>query len=215
MSTARGALIVLEGCDRAGKSTQAKLLVNALKRRNIPVEQRAFPDRTTVTGEIISNYLNKKLNFSLETAHMLFSANRWECKDEILKSLYSGTTVVIDRYAGSGAAYTAATTGRCLNWCKAPDRGLPSPDIVIFLNISSETQCLRSNWGGERYENNEIQSRVASSYKKIMDQTWYIIDADDDISMIHSQILQKALDIIDQVKDLPVGKLYESIESEN
>lgn len=54
-------------------------------------------DRTTATGEIINNYLNRKLNFSLETAHMLFSANRWECKDEILKSLYSGNTIVIDR----------------------------------------------------------------------------------------------------------------------
>lgn len=43
MSTVRGALVVLEGCDRAGKSTQAKLLVHALKQRDIPVEQRAFP----------------------------------------------------------------------------------------------------------------------------------------------------------------------------
>ena len=215
MSTARGALIVFEGCDRAGKSTQLKLLVDALKQRNIPVEQRAFPDRTTVIGEIINNYLTKKLNFSLETAHMLFSANRWECKDEILKSLHSGTTVVIDRYAGSGAAYTAAMTGRCLNWCKAPDSGLPSPDIVIFLNVSNETQCSRSNWGEERYENNEIQSHVASNYKKIMDKTWCMINADDDKSRIHSQILKKILGIIDQVKDLPVGKLYESVESEN
>ncbi|XP_003490864.1 thymidylate kinase [Bombus impatiens] len=215
MSTVRGALVVLEGCDRAGKSTQAKLLVHALKQRDIPVEQRAFPDRTTATGEIINNYLSKKLNFSLETAHMLFSANRWECKDEILRSLYSGTTVVIDRYAGSGAAYTAATTGRCLDWCKAPDKGLPSPDVVIFLNVSKETQCSRSNWGDERYENNEIQSHVASNYRKIMDQTWYIINADDDKSKIHSQILQKILDVIDQVKDLPVSKLYESIGSEN
>lgn len=48
-----------------------------------------------------------------------------------------------------------------------------------------------------------------------MDQTWYIINADDDKSKIHSQILQKILYIIDQVKDLPVGRLYESIESEN
>lgn len=119
------------------------------------------------------------------------------------------------RYAGSGAVYTAATTGRCLNWCKAPDKGLPSPDVVIFFDVSNETQCSRSNWGDERYENNEIQSHVASNYKKIMDQTWCIINADDDKSIIHSQILKKILDVIDQVKDLPVGKLYESIESEN
>lgn len=48
-----------------------------------------------------------------------------------------------------------------------------------------------------------------------MDQTWCIINADDDTSTIHLQILQKILDIIDRVKDLPIGKLYESIESEN
>lgn len=48
-----------------------------------------------------------------------------------------------------------------------------------------------------------------------MDQTWYIINADDDKSRIHSQILQKILNVIDQVKDLPVGKLYESIGSED
>lgn len=106
-------------------------------------------------------------------------------------------------------------TNRCLNWCKAPDRGLPSPDVVIFLNVSNETQCSRSNWGSERYENNEIQSHVASNYKKIMDQTWYIINANDNKSSIHSQILQKVLDIIDKVKNLPIGRLYESIESGN
>lgn len=45
MSVGRGALIVLEGCDRAGKSTQAKMLVNALNTHNISVESRCFPGK--------------------------------------------------------------------------------------------------------------------------------------------------------------------------
>lgn len=39
----RGALLVLEGCDRVGKSTQAKRLVAALKNLGIPAEFRGFP----------------------------------------------------------------------------------------------------------------------------------------------------------------------------
>lgn len=39
----RGAFIVLEGLDRAGKSTQVSMIVEALKERNVPVERRVFP----------------------------------------------------------------------------------------------------------------------------------------------------------------------------
>ncbi|XP_043507924.1 thymidylate kinase isoform X2 [Frieseomelitta varia] len=176
---------------------------------------RLKKNRTTPIGTIINDFLNKKINFPPETAHLLFSANRWECKEEILKSLYSGTSVVIDRYAASGAAYTAATTGKCLSWCKEPDKGLPSPDIVILLNVSNEAQSLRHNWGDERFENTELQLRVASNYKKLIDKTWYVINADDDKSMIHSQILHKVLNVINHIKNLPIEKLYESIETEN
>lgn len=45
MLTTRGALIVLEGCDKAGKSTQTKLLMDALKQYNIPAKQRTFPGK--------------------------------------------------------------------------------------------------------------------------------------------------------------------------
>lgn len=46
MPVARGALIVFEGCDRAGKSTQVKMLLEALKKLSVPTEARAFPGNT-------------------------------------------------------------------------------------------------------------------------------------------------------------------------
>ncbi|CAK9812865.1 Thymidylate kinase [Anthophora quadrimaculata] len=209
MSVGRGALIVFEGCDRAGKSTQMKMLLEALNKRNIPTETRAFPNRTTTIGAVINNFLSKKQELQAEVAHLLFSANRWECKDEILHTLYKGTTLVVDRYAGSGAAYTAATSSRSLSWCKTADQGLPSPDLVILLEVSEEAQRVRSNWGAERFENSKVQEQVACNYKKLIDQTWTVINGDGDKSQVHSQILEKVLDVIKGVKDKPIEKLYE------
>ncbi|XP_076286216.1 thymidylate kinase [Lasioglossum baleicum] len=209
MPIARGALIVFEGCDRAGKSTQVKMLMEALTKLNIPVENLAFPNRTTSIGLMINGYLLKKQEHPSELVHLLFSANRWEFKDKILKILHSGTTIIVDRYAASGAAYTAATTGKSLAWCKEPDRGLPSPDMVIFLKVSKEFQHVRSNWGEERFENSILQQAVASNYNQLMDSRWRTFDADQDRNTIHSQILEEVLHTIKKAEDLPVAELYE------
>lgn len=42
----------------------------------------------------------------------MFSANRWEMKEEILKELRNGTTLICDRYAFSGVAYSAAKVSK-------------------------------------------------------------------------------------------------------
>lgn len=112
-SAKRGALIVLEGVDRAGKSTQAKQLVESLNKKRISAELITFPDRTTNTGKLISNYLsdsNCKLNdFAI---HLLFTANRWENVDKMRKLIAEGTTLIVDRYSYSGIAFSAAKRGK-------------------------------------------------------------------------------------------------------
>jgi dTMP kinase len=58
---------------------------------------------------MLNQYLrNKDFKFSDEAIHLFFSANRWEMKEQILKDLASGITLVCDRYAFSGVAYSAA-----------------------------------------------------------------------------------------------------------
>lgn len=47
----RGALIVLEGCDRSGKSTQCKMLKETLEQRGFPVELFRFPGEVIVLGK--------------------------------------------------------------------------------------------------------------------------------------------------------------------
>lgn len=86
----RGTLIVFEGCDRAGKTTQCKKLVGRLKDQNMKVKFMNFPDRTSPSGKIIDAYLKNKANLTDEGIHLLFSVNRWEAKNEMERELKAG-----------------------------------------------------------------------------------------------------------------------------
>lgn len=74
----RGALIVLEGLDRSGKSSQSVGLCSFLQAQGVSVEAWRFPDRTTAMGQMISSYLSCKTDLDDAAIHLLFSANRWE-----------------------------------------------------------------------------------------------------------------------------------------
>ncbi|XP_043277081.1 thymidylate kinase [Venturia canescens] len=204
----RGALIVLEGCDRAGKSTQVKMLANALQLLGIPTETRQFPNRSTDIGGVINEYLTHKKEYPPETIHLLFAANRWEYSKEIERILKAGTTIIVDRYAASGAAYAAANTGKDISWCKNPDKGLPAPDLVAYLKIDEESQKSRCGWANERYEKVEFQKKVAENFSKLVEATWKIIETGD-VEQTHSMILEAATHIVKSVGNCPLNKLYE------
>lgn len=57
---------------------------------------------------MINNYLAQKSELDDRAIHLLFSANRWEAKQSIVACLESGKSVVCDRYAFSGIAYSYA-----------------------------------------------------------------------------------------------------------
>lgn len=74
----RGALVVLEGLDRCGKTTQSTRLVKHLESLGYSTELWRYPDRSTSVGQMISSYLSNKSQLDDRTIHLLFSANRWE-----------------------------------------------------------------------------------------------------------------------------------------
>lgn len=74
----RGALIVLEGLDRSGKTSQSTRLLKYLDGLGYPAESFRFPDRNTGVGQMISSYLTNKSQLDDHAIHLLFSANRWE-----------------------------------------------------------------------------------------------------------------------------------------
>jgi len=73
----RGTLIVFEGCDRSGKTTVCKKLVEHFNGKE-SVKFMRFPDRTTEVGNAINSYLIGQRELDDHVIHLLFSANRWE-----------------------------------------------------------------------------------------------------------------------------------------
>lgn len=200
-STIRGALIVLEGCDRSGKTTQCSKLVETLNSMNIPAKKISFPDRSTPIGSIINDYLSRKIELPDRSVHLLFSANRWELEPEIRKQIESGVTLIVDRYSYSGVVFTSAKQCVDFKWCCGPENGLPKPDLVMFLKLSLEEMARRSDFGVERYENVEFQNKVDENYDQFQSDNFIRVDAAQDISVLTDNLMKHILKTIDCVKN--------------
>jgi dTMP kinase len=74
----RGALLLFEGVDRCGKTTQAQRLAADLAAEGVPTAPMRFPDRTTAIGSKLHEYLTRAEEMDDRAVHLLFAANRWE-----------------------------------------------------------------------------------------------------------------------------------------
>jgi dTMP kinase len=204
----RGALIVFEGLDRAGKSTQTQLLAENLEKEGIPHKVIRFPDRTTPVGKLIDSYLKSETTVEDHVINLLFCANRWELAKSIRESLEAGVAVICDRYAYSGVAYSVAT-GLYSDWCRTPNDGLPKPDRVVYLDLDVYTAATRGNYGTERFENIDFQKKVeAEFYALVEGDSWSIMNATLLSDKLAKLILIQVKDTIDDVKDEPVYDLW-------
>jgi len=183
------------------------MLVEYLKSIGRDVAHLRFPDRTTAIGQSINSYLQGKTELEDHAIHLLFSANRWEAVPKIKQLLEKGTLVIVDRYAFSGVAFTAAK-GFDVTWCKNPDRGLPNPDVVFYLDISINDAQQRGSFGKERYEKVEFQEKVADIYKQLRSDDWKVVDATKDVNEIHADIRNTVLDLEELFAKTPLKGLW-------
>ncbi|XP_048519714.1 thymidylate kinase [Dendroctonus ponderosae] len=207
----RGALIVIEGVDRSGKSTQCKKLVESLISQNIKAQLMNFPDRSNLTGKLINEYLiNSDCKLNDRAIHLLFSANRWENVEKMNTLLYGGTTLVVDRYSYSGIAFSAAKGGMDMNWLKQAENGLPKPDLVFLLTLNHEEAAKRVGFGEERYENEAMQKKVSNIFSQLAkeEDNWRVIEASDSIESLQAILLGHTLDVIARVAKQELKSLH-------
>jgi len=204
----RGTFILFEGIDRCGKTTQSKRLVDYLNSKGHKAVHYRFPDRSTEMGKMIDAYLSKKADLDDRAIHLLFSANRWERSAFLRNTLASGSHIVVDRYSPSGVAFSHAK-GLPLDWCYAPERGLPAPDVVLYLELPVEVAQKRGDFGAERYERVDFQRHVALAFDKLKSDGWKTLDATLSPDDLHSKVLKEALESIQHVSsaNLPLGEL--------
>ncbi|CAG8463444.1 8738_t:CDS:2 [Paraglomus occultum] len=214
----RGAFILLEGCDRSGKSTQAAKLVRQLKARGCRVEHMRFPDRTTPIGKMIDAYLKstQELDDHAGNDEKIFVkvkvpssfTSRFSVRLKLVCSA-SGTSIVVERYAYSGIAFSAAK-GLDFSWCKSSDVGLLAPDITLFLDLPICEAGKRAGFGDERYEKEDFQRNVRSQFLDMKHDDMKIIDARKTIDEIHRELVAIAIETIKKCATLPLKDLWKS-----
>ncbi|MBA3285680.1 MAG: thymidylate kinase, partial [Nitrosopumilus sp.] len=127
---AKGKLIVIEGLDKSGKTTQSKLLFEFYNKLYPGyVNLFNFPDYTTRIGQEIRLFLEGKIQYNNEVKHILLSANRWEKKSEMETLRSQGNIVILNRYYQSNLVY-GLSNDLDLDWLINLDLGLPKEDIV-------------------------------------------------------------------------------------
>ena len=142
-------LIVLEGLDGAGKSTQVKRLKEYLQQRCGTLEYIHFPRyEAPVYGDLITRFLKGEFG-SIEAVHpqlvaLLFAEDRHGAAPAMREALARGKTVLLDRYVYSNIAYQCAKLQdlqerrRLRDWIFNTEYGhfeLPEPDLNLFLDV--------------------------------------------------------------------------------
>ncbi len=170
-------LVVLEGLDGAGTTTQARLAVAYLGDRNCPAHLTREPSDNPI-GLLLREFLAGRhaicrgddptpVELDPATLALLFTADRMDhLQREVEPELTAGRVVVSDRWYHSSLAYQSGA-GVDLDWIAACNSRARRPDLTIFLRIDPEVAAARRAAAGrsrELFDDLETQRRVNEGY---------------------------------------------------
>ncbi len=202
----KGKLIVFEGLDGTGKSTQIRLLADRLRNKGETVFVDAEPSALP-TGKLLRRMLSGEVISSPWALAALFLADRinqnTDPENGIEKHIRAGETVILDRYYHSTFAYQGYETD--LAWTmdihdRCPE--IRKPDLVLFLTMPPE-KCLariaknRGDQALEIYETVERLSKVKDQFDRVFalrgdKERVAFIDADGTVEEVAKRVFEAA-----------------------
>ena len=201
MSISKGKFISFEGIDGCGKSTQVKMLVNAMnntKRNTILVRE---PGGTIISEEIRQILLHRHIsNISDRTEALLMTGSRAQLTYEvIMPKLINGQNVIADRFYDSTLAYQGGGRKLDLDWLIKLNHFATydlEPDVTFLIDILPEEASKRKSKEGDRIERAgiELQTLVRDTYLELsirFKERIVVIDGHDTIENIHSLIIEE------------------------
>jgi dTMP kinase len=170
-----GCFVVIEGLDGAGKTTQARLLVQWAEAQGWRAYLTTEPSRGAI-GRLLRRILLNRLHPDADGGSeaqvdeailaLLFAADRLDhVRMEVLPHLEAGDLVVSDRYLLSSLAYQGTAVG--LDWLLAINARAPAPDLTVLLDAPPEVCAARiAARGGaaERYDRPAMLAQIRQRF---------------------------------------------------
>jgi dTMP kinase len=187
--------ISLEGIDGSGKSTQARLLVEALGTETVAIRE---PGGTEAAERIRELLADPQVPLEPLAELLLFLAARADLTERVIHpALEAGRTVVSDRFSDSSVAYQGAArglgVGEVIGLCDTATDGL-WPDLTLLLKVDPEVGLGRAD-GEDRFEAEglELQRAVAEAYEEIAiiaSDRVVVIDAAATVDEVHTRVME-------------------------
>ena len=189
-------LIVFEGGEGSGKSTQAALLAARLG-----AVLTHEPGGTEIGARIRSVVLDPAVGTALDVRAeaLLMAADRAQHVSEVIRpSLARGDDVVSDRFTGSTLAYQGYARGLPVDelaWRSAWATGGLEPDIVILLDVSAEVAATRMKREPDRMESagDDFHRRVAEGYRALAaadPARWRVVDGSGSVQEVEALVVK-------------------------
>jgi len=203
----RGRLVVLEGAEGAGKTTQIRLLAERLTTAGIPCIAVREPGGTPVGDDIREILLHPEQEITAATEALLFMASRAELiAREILPSFVEGRVVLMDRFFLSTYAYQIFGRGLPEEEIRAANRlatGGLVPDMTLLIDVPLAEGLGRADARGARDRmeraDDDFHTRVGNAFRQFADPKWQhshpecgpikLIDGTGDEKTVHRRIV--------------------------
>lgn len=199
--------VVLEGIDGCGKTTQARMLVTELEKRNREVLHLHEPGGTVLGEKLRSLVLTPDANVEIDSRAeaLLYSAARAQLVRTVLEpALEAGKWVVCERYYYSTLAYQGYGLGEdtgLLHSLSAYATSKLKPKRVLLLDIEPTKALGRVGKNMDRIESRgpEYMHRVREGYHLLSrrePERFRIIDATQEIDAVHAQLMENLEDVL-------------------
>jgi dTMP kinase len=190
----RGLFVTFEGIDRSGKTTQARMLCEALGDDALGVRE---PGGTEAGERVRAVLKDPSVPLSPETEALLFAAARSELVTEvILPALADGRVVVSDRFLDSSLAYQGGARGLGIEDVERVNRFATralKPDLTFLLEIAPADAAARIG-DSDRFEEEGagLQEAVLAAYDRLIEldpERWRRIDGTRSPQEVHMEVL--------------------------
>ncbi len=215
-------LIIIEGLDGCGKSTQTKLLQDFFEKSGIDYKKIKLPDYESPSSTLVNMYLNGEFGKNADdvnayAAGAFYAVDRFASYKLNWKKDYENDILILaDRYATSNSIYQMEKLDKSqwdeyLNWSEDFEYnkiGIPKPDCVIYLDMPVEiSQKLMTNrYNGDESKKDVHEANVSflnrcrnSALYAAKKQGWHIVNCSDGVSPLPvEEIHQSVINIIEK-----------------